>query len=252
MKIILTNSYNELSRKAADIIEELVSSNGNAVLGLATGSTPVGTYRELIKRYLEHSLDFSGVTTFNLDEYIGLRASNHDSYNYFMNYNLFDHININKDNTHVPDGMTNDPRTYGRLYDRMIENVGGIDLQILGIGSNGHVAFNEPAEELNLGTDLVKLSKKTIEDNSRFFESKENVPTEAISMGIGSIMKARRILLLASGEGKAEAIGQVLNSGKVTTWLPASLLLLHPDVTLICDQEAFSLVDRRIMAGAIV
>jgi glucosamine-6-phosphate deaminase len=252
MKIILTNSYNELSRKAADIIEELVSSNGNAVLGLATGSTPVGTYRELIKRYLEHSLDFSGVTTFNLDEYIGLRASNHDSYNYFMNYNLFDHININKDNTHVPDGMTNDPRTYGRLYDRMIENAGGIDLQILGIGSNGHVAFNEPAEELNLGTDLVKLSKKTIEDNSRFFESKENVPTEAISMGIGSIMKARRILLLASGEGKAEAIGQVLNSGKVTTWLPASLLLLHPDVTLICDQEAFSLVDRRIMAGAIV
>ncbi|WP_128426167.1 glucosamine-6-phosphate deaminase [Gudongella oleilytica] len=252
MKIILANSYNELSRKAADIIEELVSSNGNAVLGLATGSTPVGTYRELIKRYLEHSLDFSGVTTFNLDEYIGLRASNHDSYNYFMNYNLFDHININKDNTHVPDGMTNDPRTYGRLYDRMIENAGGIDLQILGIGSNGHVAFNEPAEELNLGTDLVKLSKKTIEDNSRFFESKENVPTEAISMGIGSIMKARRILLLASGEGKAEAIGQVLNSGKVTTWLPASLLLLHPDVTLICDQEAFSLVDRRIMAGAIV
>ena len=252
MKIILTNSYDELSRKAADIIEELVSSNGNAVLGLATGSTPVGTYRELIKRYLEHSLDFSGVTTFNLDEYIGLRESNHDSYNYFMNYNLFDHININKDNTHVPDGMTNDPRTYGRLYDRMIENVGGIDLQILGIGSNGHVAFNEPAEELNLGTDLVKLSKKTIEDNSRFFESKENVPTEAISMGIGSIMKARRILLLASGEGKAEAIGQVLNSGKVTTWLPASLLLLHPDVTLICDQEAFSLVDRRIMAGAIV
>jgi glucosamine-6-phosphate deaminase len=252
MKIILTNSYNELSRKAADIIEELVSSNGNAVLGLATGSTPVGTYRELIKRYLEHSLDFSGVTTFNLDEYIGLRASNHDSYNYFMNYNLFDHININKDNTHVPDGMTNDPRTYGRLYDRMIENAGGIDLQILGIGSNGHVAFNEPSEELNLGTDLVKLSKKTIEDNSRFFESKENVPTEAISMGIGSIMKARRILLLASGEGKAEAIGQVLNSGKVTTWLPASLLLLHPDVTLICDQEAFSLVDRRIMAGAIV
>jgi glucosamine-6-phosphate deaminase len=252
MKIILTNSYNELSRKAADIIEELVSSNGKAVLGLATGSTPVGTYRELIKRYLEHSLDFSGVTTFNLDEYIGLRASNHDSYNYFMNYNLFDHININKDNTHVPDGMTNDPRTYGRLYDRMIENAGGIDLQILGIGSNGHVAFNEPSEELNLGTDLVKLSKKTIEDNSRFFESKENVPTEAISMGIGSIMKARRILLLASGEGKAEAIGQVLNSGKVTTWLPASLLLLHPDVTLICDQEAFSLVDRRIMAGAIV
>ena len=252
MKIILTNSYDELSRKAADIIEELISSNGNAVLGLATGSTPVGTYRELIKRYLEHSLDFSGVTTFNLDEYIGLRESNHDSYNYFMNYNLFDHININRDNTHVPDGMTNDPRSYGRLYDRMIENAGGIDLQILGIGSNGHIAFNEPAEELNLGTDLVKLSKKTIEDNSRFFESKENVPTEAISMGIGSIMKARRILLLASGEGKAEAIGQVLNSGKVTTWLPASLLLLHPDVTLICDQEAFSLVDRRIMAGAIV
>ena len=252
MKIILTNSYDELSRKAADIIEELVSSNGKAVLGLATGSTPVGTYRELIKRYLEHSLDFSGVTTFNLDEYIGLRASNHDSYNYFMNYNLFDHININRDNTHVPDGMTNDPRSYGRLYDRMIENAGGIDLQILGIGSNGHIAFNEPAEELNLGTDLVKLSKKTIEDNARFFESKEKVPTEAVSMGMGSIMKARRILLLASGEGKAEAIGQVLNSGKVTTWLPASLLLLHPDVTLICDQEAFSLVDRRIMAGVIV
>lgn len=252
MKIILTESYEELSKKAADIIEELVSVKGQAVLGLATGSTPVGTYKELIRRYEEHNLDFSQVTSFNLDEYIGLSASNHDSYNYFMNDNLFDHINISRDNTHVPDGMTSDPKTYGRLYDRMIEKAGGIDLQVLGIGSNGHIAFNEPAEELNLGTDLVKLSKKTIEDNSRFFESKEMVPTEAVSMGMGSIMKARRILLLASGEGKAEAIGQILNSGKVTTWLPASLLLLHPDVTLICDQEAFSLVDRRTMAGVII
>lgn len=252
MKIILTDNYNELSIKTADIIEGMVSSEGRVVLGLATGSTPVGTYRELIKRHEEYSLDFSKVITFNLDEYIGLSEKNHDSYNYFMNTNLFDHININKDNTHVPDGMTSDPKTYGRLYDKMIENAGGIDLQILGIGSNGHIAFNEPAEELNLGTGLVKLSKKTIEDNSRFFESKERVPTEAVSMGMGSIMKARRILLLASGEGKSEAIGQILNSGKVTTWLPASLLLLHPDVTMICDQEAFSLVDRAIMAGVLI
>lgn len=252
MKILLVDNYEEMSKKAADMIEELLTAKNNAVLGLATGSTPIGTYKELIQRYEKTGLDFSMVTTFNLDEYIGLGESSKDSYNYFMKSNLFDHINIKNDSTHVPDGLAKDPVAYGRMYDKMIENAGGIDLQVLGIGSNGHIAFNEPAEELNLGTGPVSLSKKTIEDNSRFFESREKVPTEAVSMGIGSIMRAKKIILLANGEGKSEAIGQILNSGVISTWLPASLLLLHPDVTLICDQEAFSLVDRKTMAGVLI
>jgi glucosamine-6-phosphate deaminase len=251
MKIILADNYDDMSSKAADLIEIIINFKKKAVLGLATGSTPVGTYRELVRRHSESSLDFSEVTSFNLDEYIGLGSDNRDSYSFFMKDSLFSHINIPEENTHIPDGMARDPESYGKIYDRLIDSAGGIDIQILGIGSNGHIAFNEPADELNLGTGAVKLSRKTIDDNARFFDSKDKVPTEAVSMGIGSIMKARRILLLASGEGKAEAIGQILNSGKISTWLPASLLLLHPDVTLICDQEAFSLVDRSNMAGEI-
>ncbi|MDX9916621.1 MAG: glucosamine-6-phosphate deaminase [Gudongella sp.] len=252
MKIIVTESYEEMSKKTADIIEEELLANDNIVLGLATGSTPIGTYNELIRRHSEGILDFSNAKSFNLDEYLGLSAEDVNSYNYFMKDKLFEHINLPNENAHVPDGLTDDPENYGDSYDKLIKESGGIDLQILGIGANGHIAFNEPAEELRYTTGPVILTEQTIEDNSRFFESKDLVPTSAVTMGMGSIMKAKRILLLANGLGKADAIAQLLNSKKITTFLPASLLLLHSDATLICDREAFSQVNIEDMAGELV
>jgi len=244
MKIIVTESYEEMSKVAAGIFAEEIIDDSRIVLGLATGSTPIGTYKELVRKHLEEGLDFSQVTTFNLDEYVGIDAGDPNSYRFFMNENLFDHVNIDKGNTHVPDGMTDNPHEYGKEYDEMIEKAGGIRIQLLGIGSNGHIAFNEPDEELPVGTGLVSLTRQTIEDNARFFQSVDHVPTQAISMGMGSIMKAERIVILASGEGKAEIIGKLVEGGKVTTRIPASFLLLHPDVTLVCDKEAYSLVGR--------
>ncbi len=240
MKIIIEKDYDGLSKKTAEIIKEEINRKPNLILGLATGSTPVGTYEELIKMHKEENLDFSKVTTFNLDEYIGLSPEHPNSYHIYMEENLFNHINIEKENTHVPNGEAEDIEEYCKNYDKGIEELGGIDLQILGIGENGHIAFNEPAEELTLGTHVTGLTESTINANSRFFDSIEEVPKTAITMGLGSIMKAKKIILLASGKNKAQVIKELLKEEYTTTSIPATMLLLHPDVTVILDEEAAS------------
>ena len=242
MKIIVEKNYDEMSKKASEIIALEVKNNPHAILGLATGSTPIGTYKELIRMHNEENLDFSKIKTFNLDEYVGLDGDHLNSYRYFMDEELFNHINITKKNTNVPDGKTKDLLSFCKDYDKRIEEAGGVDLQLLGIGTNGHIAFNEPADELSVNTSIVKLTEETINANARFFDSIDEVPKEAISMGIGSILKAKKILLLANGKGKAEAIKKLLNSDKVSTRLPASFLHLHPDVTIIVDEDAYSLM----------
>lgn len=240
MKLFVEKNYDDLSQRASKILIEEIEKNKDIVLGLATGSTPIGTYKKLIKAHIENGLDFSNAKSFNLDEYIGLKGNHPSSYRYFMDNEFFNHINIAKSNTYVPDGTAENLDVYCKEYDRLIEENGGIDIQILGIGSNGHIAFNEPAEELSIGTSIVRLNESTINDNSRFFDSIEEVPTTAISMGIGSILKAKRIILLASGKNKANIISKLLNNVTITTQIPASLLKLHPDVTIIVDKEAYS------------
>lgn len=240
MKLIVVKNYDEMSKKASEIIAGEIKNNPHAILGLATGSTPIGTYKELIRMHKEENLDFSNIKTFNLDEYVGLDGNNPNSYRYFMDDELFNHINIKKENTNVPDGKTEDLLNFCKDYDKGIEEAGGVDLQLLGIGTNGHIAFNEPADELPANTSIAKLTEETISANARFFSSMDEVPKEAISMGIGSILKAKKILLLANGKGKAEAIKKLLNSDKVSTHLPASFLHLHPNVTIIVDEDAYS------------
>ena len=241
MIVINAKDYDEMSRKAAHFIAAQVLLKPNCVLGLATGSTPIGTYRELIRFHQEEGLSFRQVRTVNLDEYYGLPASHEQSYRRFMQESLFDHIDILPDNTNVPDGLTRDPQGYGREYDEMILALGGIDLLLLGIGSNGHIAFNEPGRYFTAQTRLVDLNKNTIEDNARFFESEDEVPRQAISMGMKSILGARRILILASGANKAEAVRDMLE-GPVDPMVPASILQLHPNVTLIADDTAMTLI----------
>ncbi|HHV07972.1 MAG TPA: glucosamine-6-phosphate deaminase [Firmicutes bacterium] len=240
MQLFIEKDYSAMSKKAAQIFAEKIRQKSDLVLGLATGSTPIGTYKELIRMNREENLDFSKVVTFNLDEYYGLTPDNPQSYNYFMFENLFNHVNIQKENVHIPDGRASDIENYCKEYDNQIEKYGGIDLQLLGIGVNGHIGFNEPAEELIVGTHLTDLTEDTIKANSRFFDSADQVPTKAITMGIGSIMKAKKIMLLASGKGKAEIMAKLLNNNLVTTTNPASLLMLHQDVTIIMDEEAAS------------
>lgn len=239
MKIIEVESYEDMSRKAADIIKGVVCSKPNAVLGLATGSTPEGVYRCLIEDNKKGLIDFSKVTSFNLDEYEGLDGSNPNSYRYYMDNKLFNHINIHKERTFVPDGMAEDLEKECKAYDEKISLAGGIDLQILGIGSNGHIGFNEPADMLIPSTHVTELTEETIKANSRFFPSLDQVPRRAVTMGMGSILKARRILLLASGKNKADVIDRLLQ-GDISTSLPASMLHMHRDVTLIVDKEAAS------------
>ncbi|WFA09950.1 glucosamine-6-phosphate deaminase [Tissierella sp. Yu-01] len=239
MKIIIEKNYEDVSKTAGKIISDEVRKNPTIVLGLATGSTPMGAYKELIRMHKEEELDFSKVKTFNLDEYLGLDGNNPSSYRYFMDENLFNHINIDKNNTHVPDGKAVNPEEYCKLYDKYIEEAGGIDIQILGVGENGHIAFNEPDNSLSIGTSIEDLTEDTIKVNSRFFDSLEEVPKKAISMGIGSILKARKIILLANGTRKAEAIKNILKCDRISTQNPASFLLLHPDFTLIIDEEAY-------------
>jgi glucosamine-6-phosphate deaminase len=226
-----------MSRHAANIIAAQVIMKPDCVLGLATGSTPIGTYEQLIDGYKKGDLDFSKVTTVNLDEYKGLAPDNDQSYRYFMNFHLFDHVNIDKANTFVPDGTVKDVEAHCKNYEANIDALGGIDVQILGIGRNGHIGFNEPDDELIKGTHLTALTKSTIEANSRFFASEEDVPKHALTMGLESVFKARKILLLVSGANKAEAVRALVN-GNITTKCPASLLCLHPDVVLICDKDA--------------
>lgn len=240
MKLFVEKDYEALSERAGSILIEEIEKKKDIVLGLATGSTPIGTYKNLIKAHVEDGLDFSKVKSFNLDEYVGLDGDHPSSYRYFMNDELFNHINIDKSNTFVPDGKAVNPDEYCKEYDRLIDESGGVDIQILGIGTNGHIAFIEPADELATCTSVVNLKESTIKDNSRFFDSIDEVPCTAISMGICSILKAKKIILLASGKNKAEAIAKILNSKRINTQVPASLLRLHSDVTIIVDEEAYS------------
>lgn len=240
MKIVVVDNYDEMSKVAAEELASVINNKPEAVLGLATGGTPVGMYKELIKMYNEKKLDFSKVTSVNLDEYVGLSGDHDQSYRYFMNTNIFNHVNIRKDHTFVPNGLAEDMKEECSNYDKRIEELGGIDAQILGIGNNGHIGFNEPSDELSLGTNLTDLQESTIEANARYFASKEEVPTQALTMGLGAIMKAKKIIILASGEAKAEIIDKVIN-GKITTQIPATMLHMHSNVILIVDKEAAKL-----------
>lgn len=237
VKVLVCKDYETLSKKAAGILAGIVNVKPTAILGLATGSSPVGTYKELIKLYENGLLDFSQVRTYNLDEYYPLEPTNDQSYHFFMNDNLFDHVNIDKNNVHVPDGNAADMNEACESYEKMLNEIGGVDIQVLGIGGNGHIGFNEPCDTFVGPTHVVELTESTIQANSRFFEKIEDVPTKAISMGIGSIMKAKKILLVANGAGKADAIAKTLE-GPITPNVPASVLQLHPDVTIIIDEAA--------------
>ncbi len=232
MKIITANDYNDLSRKAANIISAQVILKPTSVLGLATGSTPIGTYKQLIKWYEIGDIDFSMVTSVNLDEYCGLSGEDEQSYRYFMNTNLFNHININKEKTHVPNGLAIDKEQECIDYDNMIQDLGGIDIQLLGIGHNGHIGFNEPNIKFEKTTHIVDLDKSTIEANARFFNNIDEVPKQAITMGIKSIMHARHVLLIANGPDKESIIKKAL-FGPITPDVPASILQLHPNLTVI-------------------
>lgn len=239
MKLYRTNDYKEMSRKAANIISSLIIMKPDCVLGLATGSTPIGTYEELVKRCQSGDLDFSQVCSANLDEYRGLTRDNEQSYYYFMYNNLFKHVNIKLENTNIPDGMEPDSEKECQRYEKVIDCLNGVDLQLLGLGHNGHIGFNEPAEDFAKMTHCVDLTASTIEANKRFFEKEEDVPRQAYTMGIGTIMKAKKILLIVSGEDKAEILKKSL-WGPVTPHVPASILQLHNDVTVVADEAALS------------
>ncbi|MGN0975030.1 MAG: glucosamine-6-phosphate deaminase [Gemmiger sp.] len=241
MKIIRAKDYLDMSRKAANIISAQVIMKPDCVLGLATGGTPVGTYRQLVEWYDKGDLDFSEVSTVNLDEYRGLPRENDQSYWYFMNENLFRKVNVDPARIHLPDGTNLDSEGECKRYDQVICRLGGIDLQLLGIGPNGHIGFNEPGAAFELETHCVDLTEETIEANKRFFASREQVPRQAYTMGIKSIMQARKILVVANGAGKARAVREAV-AGPVTPKCPASILQIHPDCTLVADEEALSLL----------
>ncbi len=239
MKIIVCENYNEMSKEGAAMIADLLKNKPDCILGLATGSTPVGMYKELIAKYEAGEISFDQVTSYNLDEYFPIEPTHEQSYRYFMNVNLFDHVNIDKTKTFVPNGLSKDPEKEGAAYDAAIEAAGGVDLQVLGIGQNGHIGFNEPDDALIAGTHVTSMTENTIEANARFFASKADVPTQAFTMGIGSIMKAKKIILLANGANKHAAVAQMLDD-KITTQCPATILKAHSDVTLICDKAALN------------
>jgi len=237
MEVVIKENYEQMSKLAAELIAKVVRSKPNAVLGLATGSTPVGTYKELIRMHKEDGLDFSGITTFNLDEYVGLNPDHDQSYRYFMNDNLFNHINVDKSKTFVPDGMAKDVPAFCKWYEDQMLKAGGIDIQLLGIGGNGHIAFNEPGSSLGSRTRVKTLDDGTINDNTRFFSSKDEVPRFAITMGIGTIMDARQLVLLANKETKADAIKETVE-GPITAMVPATIVQLHPKATIVVDKDA--------------
>lgn len=244
MKIIRAKNYDDLSRKAANIISAQVILKPDSVLGLATGSSPIGTYRQLVDWYNKGDIDFSEVKTVNLDEYRGLPKTDPQSYDYFMREHFFDHVNIRPENIHLPDGMAECPDSECTQYDNIVKSLGGVDLQLLGCGRNGHIGFNEPADCFAKGTHCVNLTESTIEANKRFFASADDVPRQALSMGIQTIMLARRILIIISGEDKAEAVKNGF-FGPITPQVPASILQLHPDVVVIADEAALSLCGLR-------
>lgn len=246
MRVLIEKNYEKISERAADFITSQIRCNQNSVLGLPTGGTPIGTYEELIRRYNEANLDFAHVTTFNLDEYYGLTASHPKSYYQYMKQNLFDYINISLNNVHIPNGMVkmDEVRDHCSSYEEMIKDVGGIDLQLLGIGGNGHIGFNEPGSSLSSRTRIKILGQETRQDDSRFFNSIEQVPKAALTMGVATILEARTCLLLASGKGKAEAVKQAIE-GPVTSQTTGSALQLHPHTIAVIDEEAASALERK-------
>ena len=241
MKIYRAENYDAMSRRAANILSAQVILKPDSVLGLATGSTPVGMYRQLVNWYEKGDIDFSQVHTVNLDEYLGLAPDHDQSYRYFMQQNLFDHINVRPENTNVPNGLASDPEAECRRYNEVIAGLGGIDLQVLGMGHNGHIGFNEPEEAFELETHVVDLTENTIQANARFFASKDEVPRRAITMGIKAIMQARHILVVVSGEDKAEIVRRAF-AGPVTPLVPTSILQIHPHLSLVGDEAALSLL----------
>lgn len=244
MRVVIESDADAVSRRAARFVADLVRRKPDCVLGLATGSTPLGIYRELIRMHQEEGLNFSQVTSFNLDEYVGLDSSHDQSYRYFMEENLFRHINIDRSKTHVPDGLATDLGEYCEQYEEMIREAGGIDLQVLGIGRDGHIAFNEPGSSLGSRTRLKSLTGETITDNARFFASEDKVPRLAITMGVGTILESHQCLLLALGSSKAQAVQGTIE-GPVTAQVTASALQLHRDVIAVIDEEAGAWLTRR-------
>lgn len=239
MRIIEAENYQDMSRKAANIISAQMIMKPDSVLGLATGSSPVGIYEQLVEWYKKGDLDFSKITTVNLDEYKGLNRENDQSYYYFMHQHLFDHVNVRPECTHVPDGTEPDSQKECKRYEELVDSLGGADLQLLGLGHNGHIGFNEPAPVFEKATHCVDLTESTIEANKRFFASADEVPRQAYTMGIGTIMKAKKILVVVSGEDKAEIVAKAFY-GDVTPEVPASILQMHQDVTVVADKAALS------------
>lgn len=241
MNVVCAKDYTQMCKLASRVIAAQVTLHPNSVLGLATGSTPIGIYQELVQMVAEGRLDLSRVTTVNLDEYVGISGENDQSYRYFMNHHLFDHVNLDKNNTYVPNGLAQDLEQEAVRYEQLVDSTGGADIQLLGIGNNGHIGFNEPCDHFPQSTHVVQLTESTIQANSRFFSSIDEVPKQAISMGIGTIMKAKKILLVANGRGKAEILYRTV-AGPVTPQVPASILRFHPDVTIYADEEACSVL----------
>ena len=247
MEVIVKDSYEEASKLAAELVADVIRRKPRAVLGLATGSTPLSTYKELIRLHKQEGLDFSRVVTFNLDEYVGLSHDHPQSYHYFMWENFFKHININAKNVHIPDGTAKDIPGYCRWYEEQIVKAGGLDLQLLGIGSNGHIAFNEPGSSLGSRTRVKTLDDKTRQDNARFFRNLDEVPKCAITMGIGTIMDARQLVLVANSAGKADAIAKTCE-GPITAIVPATIVQLHPKAMIVIDKPAASKLTREYPA----
>lgn len=241
MRVIKAKDYDDMSRKAANVISAQVIMKPDCVLGLATGSTPIGTYKQLVEWYEKGDLDFSEVTTVNLDEYKGITKDNDQSYYYFMNDNLFSKVNVRKDFTFLPDGTEPDSKKACEDYEKIVAKVGGQDLQLLGLGHNGHIGFNEPCDTFIKETHCVDLTESTIKANQRFFASYDDVPKQAYTMGIGTIMQAKKILVVVSGADKAPILKEVID-GPVTPKVPASILQLHPDVTIVADEAALSML----------
>ena len=241
MKIYCMEDYQQMSRKAASILAAQVVSKPDCVLGLATGSTPIGMYQQLVQWHKDGDLDFSQVHTVNLDEYVGLSPIHDQSYSYFMHKHFFDHINIDSRNTYLPNGREPDAKKEGARYDQVIRDLGGVDLQLLGIGANGHIGFNEPDTVFSTGTHRVDLTPSTIAANSRFFDDESMVPRQAYTMGMLDIMQAKRVVMIATGENKAQAVRDAF-WGPVTPQIPASIMQLHPDFVLVADDAALSLV----------
>jgi glucosamine-6-phosphate deaminase len=244
LRIIITKDYNELSKTTASLLAKEIRTKPRAVIGLATGSTPLGTYQELVRLHKEEGLDFSGIRTFNLDEYFRLPPEHPESYHAFMAKNLFNHVNVKPENVSIPDGMAPDVQKFCSDYELRIKEAGGIDIQLLGIGRDGHIGFNEPGSSLGSRTRLKTLTEETVRDNTRFFGGEENVPRLAITMGVGTILDARKLLMLASGAEKADAVKQAIE-GPVSSQVTASVLQLHPNVTVVVDGDAGKRLKRK-------